>query len=404
MNAHPRPGPDTATSAAVATARDLVDLTLQGAEANARPDLVRRLTAARDALDAPASPRSDAVRDAAKAVLHALDTLEVDLRTRRATLADPSLAPRLRGERDRARDLLQQFQARASTWGQVLAEGFAAVSSDVDYGLLNGIRTVVAEAEEAIAGARSARSADRLDQWLTERLIAEAAAVQRLLRDGARAVAARLAAQLELPDALPVRAPSARTAAELVAGLPARPPATTAPSRAAARLLTVGMPTYGGLLMGVVVPRFLGLALPAWVFLVCSVAGALTMGGAAWTVERHQQREARRTRVRATLRTRSDDWHLALGKQARDALRGLQQELRDATAAAVGRRAELLDHQYRAARAAADAAEQAGVAMGEIAADLDSIRQMRARARGVLLPTPRRELAAAETRLLRVIR
>ena len=397
MNAHLEPGPD------VATARELVDLALQGAEANARPDLIRRLTAARNMLTTPASPRTETVRSAVKTVLYALDTLEFDLRARRATLADPGLAPRLRGERDRARDVLQHFQARTNTWGLVLAEGFASVQSDVDYGVLNGIRTVVAEAEEAIAAAKTAESTHRLDGWLTERLIAEAVAVQRLLHEGARAVATRLGAQLELPVALPVRAPSARAAAQLVAGLPARPSATSSSSRAAARLLTVGMPTYGGLLMGFIIPRFAGLALPAWLFVVVAVLGGLTMGGAAVTVERHQQREVRRNQVRATLRTRSDDFHLALGKHARDALRTLQRELRDATAAAVGRQAELLNQRYQAAGAAADAAEQAGAAMADIAADMESIRQMRVRARGVLLPSPRRELAPAGTRLLQVI-
>lgn len=69
-------GPQTAR------ARELVDLVMQGAEVNERPDLIRRLTAARHAL-------AGAVRAAAGQVLRALESVEIDLRSRRTMLTDP---------------------------------------------------------------------------------------------------------------------------------------------------------------------------------------------------------------------------------------------------------------------------------------------------------------------------
>jgi hypothetical protein len=58
----------------------LVQLVLQGAEANQRPDLVRRLTRAADAIGAQAATGTDAA-SVASILVQALQSLEIDLRT-----------------------------------------------------------------------------------------------------------------------------------------------------------------------------------------------------------------------------------------------------------------------------------------------------------------------------------
>jgi hypothetical protein len=391
----------------VAAAGDLIGLALEGAAANARPDLIRRLTAARDGL-AGASSSSPPVRTAATTVLQSLESLEVDLRARRAILTDQSRTGRVYAERNHAHELLSRFQTRAGTWGQLFAESFADVSSDLEFRLLSGARTVVVDAERALTAPDGPKNAEDLDRWLDQRLTVETAAVHRLVHDGARTVARTLSDHLELPAAPPLPAPPVTTATELVAALPVPPPVATAHRRGAIRMLTVVMPTYGGLMMGVILPRVIGLVLPGLMFLAISVAGALTMGGAALAVERQQQRETGRNQLRITVRTAADNWHHAAGKQARDALRAVQGDVRDAIATAAADRGERLTGQYAAAQAAAEASADAATALSSIAEDLQWIGELRRKARDLfLLSAPRlsapREHQPARQRRLNIV-
>jgi hypothetical protein len=385
MNATEGPGP----GADIASARDLVALTLQGAEANERPDLISRLSAARHALVGP-SPKSRqaAVRAAAGEAERALESLEIDLRCRRAMLSDPGRMVWLRAEQDRARDRLEDFQARSREWPMVLGEGCADIHSNLECHVLARVRGVLTEADEAIAALDPAKNRDRLDSWLCQRLAAEAGTTYTLLHNGARRVAAQLADQLDLPDppanaALPVTPPD-----QLVADLPGREPSTAAPSSLPVRMLTVVMPTYGGLMMALVLPQFAGLALPGWLIAVCAVLGALSMGGAAVMVERQRQLDRRRSEANAVVRATVEQFQLALIQQTRDALRVLQRDLRRATTAAVNKRTSDLTATLNTARTAAETAHRASAALSDIGDDLNSVNELRHRARSLLHPHP----------------
>jgi hypothetical protein len=377
----------------VAGARELLDEALAGAHANARPDLVRRVTTARRALGRPDVPPVPAdVREAVDVALHAFDSLEVDLRGRRAALTDPDRTARLWAELGRARQTVEDYRARANGWGQQLAEGFAAVQSDVEFRLLTGLRATAAESDRLVADGRGPAE---LDRWLRERVAAEAATMREQLAEGARRVADRVAGHLQLTavpalPALPGVAPELPSAA---------PPPAPAQRRGATRVLTIGMPTYGGLMMGLVLPRIVGLLLPLWLLASLAVLAAGTLGGAALAVDRQQHRDLHRNQARTAVRGAVDDASMALGKQLRDTLRDLQVRLRDDLAAAATDRARELDRTLSAATRAAEAARDPGPALAAIAADLGELDRLRTRARDLGLPPAR----PAATRLLSVV-
>jgi len=382
---------------AVAGAGELLEQAVQGAQANQRPDLLRRLVAAREALGG--SPRPAAVREAAGAALHALDSLEVDLRSRRATLADPDRANRLWAELGRSRQVGEEFRGRIGTWTQLLTEGFASVHSDVEFRLLTGMRAVAAESDQVVADTDGRDGAQQLDAWVAQRVASEAAAVRALLYAGARRVAARVAEHLQLPD-VPVVPPLP----ELV--LPdvrpsTRPSIAPAQRRGAARLLTVGMPTYGGLMMGFILPRILELPLTQPVLFGIAAVTASSMGGSALALERHQRREISRNVLRMTVRSAVDDASVAVSKHVRDALRDIQQHVRDSIAAAAEARSRRLEQRYQTAAAAAEAARNAVAAMADVDADLAELDRLRGCARALVLPPARP--APPATRLLAVV-
>jgi hypothetical protein len=86
---------------------------LEGAEANERPDLARRLSKAAGAITATAMRQADLAPLASLAV-QSLQSLEIDLRTRRAALLDPARRARLVAEMRHAEARSRQYQERSA--------------------------------------------------------------------------------------------------------------------------------------------------------------------------------------------------------------------------------------------------------------------------------------------------
>jgi hypothetical protein len=215
-------------------------------------------------------------------------------------------------------------------WQQVLSDGFAAVSSDVDFDLRSRVRTVVAEAERVVDENDPARNWDALDAWLRERLAYEGAQTFALLAARTAEVATALAADLGGAPLRPVRPPAVP---DLFGHLPPRDPPTGRSRPLAARGRSLVMSGYGGLMMALVLPRFAGVHLPVWIVVGGALLAAVLMGSAALSGERKRQLDARRNRAKALVRHCADGFLLGAGKYTRDTVRSAQQQLRDECAA-----------------------------------------------------------------------
>jgi hypothetical protein len=224
--------------------------------------------------------------------------------------------------------------ARASTdrgrWQQVLADGFAAVSSDVDFDLRSRVRTVVAEAERVVDENDPARNWDALDAWLRERLAYECEQTCALLAARSAEVARALATDLGGAPLRPVRPPALP---DLFEHLPPRDPPTGRSRPLAARGRSLVMSGYGGLMMALVLPRFAGVHLPVWIVVTGALLAAVLMLSAAHSGERKRQLDARRNRAKALVRHCADGFLLGAGKYTRDTVRSAQQQQRDECAA-----------------------------------------------------------------------
>lgn len=372
---------------------ELVALVLAGAEANERPDLVDRLTRAGALVAAAGKPHSaigsdadihaDAEIDAAtgtaaRSVVAALQSLQIDLRARQAMLRDPGRTPRLVAEMRHAEDRQQRFQDVASEWPQMLGEGLSATNSDLEFEIRSRGRALLDEGTQAIESGRLTGAA--FDTWLSERLQADADAAYERLRVAVQVGVHHLITRLGLPDSFEPSQPPLLPTAQLVAQCTARPAASTASSPLSGRLLGVVMPTYGGTMMTLVIPRFLGLRLPVWGMLGGAAIGALTMGGAAIAGERQRQRARRNGESIAGLRTTMDTFQMTLTKQVRDGIRAAQQEVRRFVTAAASQQGQRLSAEAGAARRAAEDTRRTAEALREIDDDLGSLRDLRDRA------------------------
>lgn len=379
-----RPDP-TDHGAPAASARELLDLCIKGATVHGRQDLVQRLTGARRALGTLGPVSFGTVGDAAAVALHACDALEVDLRARRSELLDPALPARAQAELADARARWEAFETPSQVWPAVLGEGFAALGSDLEFEARSATRAVQVDADASIEAGDPARQRGQLEAWLRERLTFEAERIQHRLSAGARAIAARVAEDLGLaPHAAP--APPMLPAAALVAGLTPHTPPAGGAQPLATRLLMIVMPGYAGIMMAFLLSRFLGLQLPGWVIAVCAVLGALATGGAALIGDRRRQLERRRSDSRAMVRAFIDDYQLALGKQVRDGIRAMQNDLRTSTSLEVNQRARELTDRLEAAGSAVEAVRHTEDELADVDADLGSVAELRDRARRLLQP------------------
>jgi hypothetical protein len=370
MTAAAGPGP----TQAVTQAQELLDQVLQGAHANQRSGLIDRLHTARRNLNPSASPETAAraVQAAAEEALWALKSLEADLRARQTMLADPVRAARLRAELADVQARHEQFTKAAREWPYLLGDGFAAINSDIDYQLRARIRAIVDEAETAINKGDPKKNTEPLLTWVRDRLSTEADLACGRVRAGAAHTATTLANALNLPT--PHRIPPLRVTpgAQLLNQQPTRAPASAAREPISARLMTVLMPAYGGIMMTVIGPRIFGLAMPGWLIAIVAAAGALALGGAAASAERGRHRDRRRGEAVTALRASTDSYQLAVTKQLHDAARELQQDLRSATTTTVARLGQTLGAELDTVRSAADTTHRAD-ALSDITSDLAAL-------------------------------
>ena len=346
---------------------ELVRLVLEGAAANGRPDLARQLRAASTA-EVPAT------------ILRALESIEVDLRCRRAALVEPGRGARLDAEARHAEQRRRGFEEHAAKWPRLLGDALSAVDSDFEYTAQLRLRSVVEDGTTRIeSGARSdsgGRRGEELGVWLRERLATEADELQRMLRSATATAAEQLATTLDLT----VPMPAAPIALDPPA-VPSRRPGRSDRPPLASRLLGVIMPTYSGMMIAIVLPRMFDLAMPIWLIVTVAVIGALTMGGAALAGERQRQAGRRSAETGGELRSTVDAFRMTLFKQARDAIRAVELELHAAIGDAVRQRTRRLSAEAAALRERAADCQRPDGALTDIDTDLESVRELGSRAR-----------------------
>jgi len=357
--------------------RQLAQLVRLGAEANERPDLVRRMRTAAD-LAAGSQPSGAEAASIAATIVRALQSLEIDLRTRRAALSDPGRGARLAAESRHAETRLRRFQERAAKWPRTLGDALSATDSDLEYAVQNRLRSLLDEGTAVIES--HGKRGDDLEQWLRDRLVTEAEACHRALRSAADVVAGRIAASLELTVAVPPVTLALDPPEELVAQLHRRPHSTSDRQPLSTRLLGIVMPTYSGMMVALILPRILGVEMRPWLMVVVAVAGAVALGGAALAGERQRQASRRNAETVGDLRSRIDAFRMAVGKQVRDGVRGIEQQLHAGVAEAVARQTGRLSAAADSSRGVAGDSRRTEQALTDIDADLESVRELQLRA------------------------
>ena len=341
------------------------------------------------------SRESDRVRDQVVAEIRsAAEHLTLSVDSELAALNDPETRDRLTADLERRKEEAQDALQQTALWQQVLNDGIADLTADVDHDLRGRFRVITQHTEKVIDGC------DPTHQWAeigTELENAVATAVgdnfvwayQR-----AEALAAEVARTFVEAGLEAVKMPeiSARdigagfTEFKSLASLEAKP------IRAGDRAVSGLRGSFGGVLMFGMLTSFAGLGMLNPLSLG---AGAL-LGRKAYKEEMDNRMSRIRNDAKMNVRRFVDDVQFVVSKESRDRLKGIQRQLRDHYRGIANQTTRSLNESLQATLAAAKLEEsERNTRIRELERQLNILNQVTDHA--VKLSTPAATPTAAAT-------
>ncbi|VEG46181.1 dynamin family protein [Mycolicibacterium flavescens] len=288
-------------------------------------------------------------------IYSAAEHLTLKVKAELSALNDPDTRDRLKEDLERRKQEAQDALQQTALWQQVLNDGIADLTADVDHDLRGRFRIIGQHIEKVID------TCDPTHHWAEigaelENAVATAVgdnfvwAYQRaeaLAADVARTFVEAGLDAVSMPQLDPSRMGASLGEMKSVGKLEARPVR-------AGRKLTMGMQgSYGGVLMFGMMTSFAGLGM----FNPISLGAGLLMGRTAY----RENMENRMLRVRNEAKTNTrrflDDTQFAVGKESRDRLKAIQRQLRDHYRGIANQTSRSLNESLQATIAAAQVQE-----------------------------------------------
>jgi replication fork clamp-binding protein CrfC len=274
------------------------------------------------------SRQNDRIRDQVVAEIRSsAEHLSLKLDTELAALNSPDVRDRLKEDLERRKEEAQDALQQTALWQQVLNDGIADLTADIDHDLRARFRIIGQHVEKEID------SCDPTQHWAeigTELENAIATAVgdnfvwayqraQALAEEVARTFTEAGLEAIKLPQIDAREMGASLGEIKSLASLEAKPIGK-------GRKAAMGMQgSYGGVLMFGMMTSFAGLGM----FNPLSIGAGLLMGRSAY--KENMDNRMMRVRNEAKLNTRRfiDDVSFVVNKESRDRLKGIQRQLRD---------------------------------------------------------------------------
>ena len=242
-------------------------------------------------------------------------------------LNDPDMRDQLKGELERRKEDAQDALLQTALWQQVLNDGIADLTSDIDHDLRGRFRAITQHTEKVID------ECDPTNHWAeigTELEDAVATAVgdnfvwayQR-----AEALAEEVGRTFVEAGLDAVKMPQI-DAREMGAGfgeLKSLARLEAKPIRAGHKVITGMRGSYGGVLMFGMLTSFAGLGM----FNPLSLGAGVLLGRKAYKEDMENRMLRVRNEAKMNMRRFVDDVAFVVGKESRDRLKGIQRQIRD---------------------------------------------------------------------------
>ena len=274
------------------------------------------------------SRENDRVRDHVLAELRsAADHLTLTLDSELSTLNDLDVRERLTADLERRKDEAQDALAASALWQQVLNDGVADLTADVDHDLRSRFRAITQHFESIVDGCdptlRWAEIGTELEQAVAEAVGDNFVwAFQR-----AEALAKEVARTFEEVGLEPVKAPeiSARQMGATFSGFKSLAQMDAKPVSTGSKVVSGMRGSYGGVLMFGMLGSLAGLGM----FNPLSVGAGLLLGRKAYKEDMETRMLRLRNEAKNNVRRFVDDISFVVTKESRDRLQAIHRQLRN---------------------------------------------------------------------------
>jgi replication fork clamp-binding protein CrfC len=302
------------------------------------------------------SRENDRIRDQVIAeIASAAEHLTLAVRSELAAINDPEDVRRLTDDLERRKQEASDALQHTALWQQVLNDGIADLTADVDHDLRARFRAITSHTESVID------SCDPTQHWAeigsdVENAVATAVgdnfvwAYQRaeaLAGDVARTFVEAGLDAVKMPEV------SAREMGAGFSGLRSLARLESKPIGAGHKAITSMRGSYGGVLMFGMLTSVAGLGM----FNPLSLGAGLLLGRKAYKEEMENRLLRVRNEAKTNLRKFVDEVSFVVGKESRDRLKGIQRQLRDHYREIANQTTRSLSESLQAAVAAASLEE-----------------------------------------------
>jgi replication fork clamp-binding protein CrfC len=315
--------------------------------------------------------RDQVINDIAAAAEH----LTLSVSSELSAINDPDDVRRLTEDLERRKEEAQQALAHTALWQQVLSDGIADLTADVDHDLRSRFRAITHHTEQTID------NCDPTVHWAeigaeVENAVATAVgdnfvwAYQRaeaLAEEVARTFVEAGLEAVEMPEV------SAREMGAGFDGLRSLARLESKPIGAGHKAITSMRGSYGGILMFGMLTSVAGLGM----FNPLSLGAGLLLGRKAYKEDMENRMLRVRNEAKTNLRKFVDDVMFVVSKESRDRLKGVQRQLRDHYRDIANQTTRSLNESLQAAMAAAKLEEaERNTRVKELDRQLNILRQV----------------------------
>lgn len=331
--------------------------------------------------------QNDRVRDQVVAEIHAsAEHLALSVEAELAALNDPQARGNLTADLERRKQEAQDALQHTALWQQVLNDGIADLTADVDHDLRQRFRNITfhtervidtgdptlhwaeigAELEESVATAVGDNFV-----WAYQRAEALAAEVARTFREAGL-------------DAVRMPALDAREMGAGFGEFKSLAALEAKPIKTGHKIVTGMRGSYGGVLMFGMLTSFAGLGM----FNPLSLGAGLILGRKAYKEDMENRMMRVRTEAKTNVRRFVDDVAFVVGKESRDRLKGIQRQLRDHYREIANQTTRSLNESLQATIAAAKLEEsERNTRVKELERQLNILKQVLDHAEKLATPT-----------------
>jgi replication fork clamp-binding protein CrfC len=334
------------------------------------------------------SRENDRVRDQVLAEIRsAAEHLTLAAESELSAVNDPDARERLKAELERRKEEAQDALQQTALWQQVLNDGIADLTADVDHDLRSRFRAISQHTEHLIDTTDPTRNWAEIGADL-ENAVATAVGdnfvwAYRRAETLAQEVA-RTFVEAGL-DAIDMPTIDAREMGAEFGELKSLARLEAKPIKAAHKVVTGMRGSYGGVLMFGMLTSFAGLGM----FNPLSLGAGLLLGRKAYREDMDNRMLRVRNEAKTNVRRFVDDVVFVVSKESRDRLKGIQRQLRDHYREIANQTTRSLNESLQATLSAAKLEEtERNTRIRELERQADILRQVLEHAEKLSAPQP----------------